>query len=387
MEEEPAPTSKGAMRQLHTKLCDLLDIRYPILQAGMGIITPYSLTATSPELVAAVSNAGGLGVLGLGLMTPDEIGQQIKKTKQLTSQPFGVDLLFPTLGGVGSLEQLKAQIPREYREFMARLQREFDIPSPQEPVDPQMWINMASPDIAMRQFEVLLEERVPVFVSGLGNPAPVVPRAHAQGMKVMACVGNVKTAVRVAEGGVDAIAAAGGDAGGHGGRTGTFTLIPQVVDAIHPTPVIAAGGIADGRQVAAALMLGAQGVWVGSAFLATTEAPIPQWYKDLIIRADDEGTAKSEYWTGKLMRHFKTPLGAAWETSGLKPLPMPLQGILMWDIVAGALEQGKYEHSGQLIGQGIGMTKEIKSARQVVEELVGGAIQALEIGEGAGRGE
>jgi len=140
-----------------------------------------------------------------------------------------------------------------------------------------------------------------------------------------------------------------------------------------------------GRQVAAALMLGAQGVWVGSAFLATTEAPIPQWYKDLIIRADDEGTAKSEYWTGKLMRHFKTPLGAAWETSGLKPLPMPLQGILMWDIVAGALEQGKYEHSGQLIGQGIGMTKGIKSARQVVEELVGGAIQALEIGEGAGR--
>lgn len=374
------------MERLHTELCDLLDIRYPILQAGMGIITPYSLTATSPQLVAAVSNAGGLGVLGLGLMTPEEISDQVRQTKRLTSQPFGVDLLFPTLGGVGSLEELKAKIPQEHRGFVEQLQRQFGIPSPREPVDPQMWINMASPDIAMRQFEVLLEERVPVFISGLGNPAPVVPRAHAQGMKVIACVGNVKTARRVAEGGVDAVIAAGWDAGGHGGRTGTFTLIPQVADAVRPTPVIAAGGVADGRQIAAALMLGAQGVWVGSAFLATEEAPIPRWYKDLILHADDEGTSKSEYWTGKLMRHFKTPVGAAWETSGLSPLPMPLQGILMWDVVAGALEQGKYEHSGQLIGQGIGMIREIKPAKRVVEELVAGAIQALEGGTEAVKG-
>jgi NAD(P)H-dependent flavin oxidoreductase YrpB (nitropropane dioxygenase family) len=374
------------MKQLHTGLCDLLDIRYPVLQAGMGIITPYSLTATSPELAAAVSNAGGLGVLGLGLMTPDDISLQVRHTKRLTSQPFGVDLLFPTLGGEGTLDDLKAKIPREHRAFVERLQRDFGIPSPQEPVDPQMWINMASPNIAMRQFEVLLEERVPVFISGLGNPAPVVPRAHAQGMKVIACVGNARTARRVAEGGVDAIVAAGWDAGGHGGRIGTFTLIPQVADAVHPIPVIAAGGVADGRQVASALMLGAQGVWVGSAFLATQEAPIPRWYKDLILQADEEGTSKSEYWTGKLMRHFRTPVGAAWDTSGLKPLAMPLQGILMWDIVAGALEQGKYEHSGQLIGQGIGMIKEIRPARQVVEELVAGAIRALEGGEEAEKG-
>jgi NAD(P)H-dependent flavin oxidoreductase YrpB (nitropropane dioxygenase family) len=157
-----------------------------------------------------------------------------------------------------------------------------------------------------------------------------------------------------------------------------------VADAVHPTPVIAAGGIADGRQVAAAMMLGAQGVWVGSAFLATEEAPIPQWYKDLILQTDEEGTSKSEYWTGKLMRHFRTPVGAAWETSGLKPLPMPLQGILMWDIVAGALEQGKFEHSGQLIGQDIGMIKEVKPAKQLVEELVAVAVQALEGGEDVG---
>jgi NAD(P)H-dependent flavin oxidoreductase YrpB (nitropropane dioxygenase family) len=365
------------MKSLHTTLCDLLEIRYPILQAGMGVNTPYSLTATSPELVAAVSNAGGLGVLGLGLMAPDEISEQVVRTKKLTSQPFGVDLLFPTLGGVGSFEELLAKIPDEYWRFVEKLQREFGIPPPREKITPAQWINMASPALVMKQFEVLLEERVPLFVSGLGNPAPVIDRAHQQGMKVMACVGNVKTAKRVAASGVDAIAATGWEAGGHGGRIGIFTLVPQVVDAVHPIPVVAAGGIADGRQVAAALMLGAQGVWVGSLFLATEEAPIPQWYKALILMADDEGTAKSASWTGKLMRHFHTPITDAWAQSGLKPLAMPLQGMLMWDIVAGAIEAGKYEHAAQLIGQGIAMTKEIKPARCVVEDLVQGALATL----------
>lgn len=370
------------MKDLHTPLCDLLGIRYPILQAGMGIITPYSLTATSPELVAAVSNAGGLGVLGLGQMLPDQVREYIRATKKLTSQPFGVDLLLPTLGGIGTLEELLTQVPEPHRAFVNQLRRRFGLPELAERPDPTIWINMASPDIAMRQFEVLLEEKVPVFVVGLGNPTPVVPRAHAQGMKVIGSVGNVKTSRRVAQGGVDALVAAGWDAGGHGGRTGVFTLIPQVVDAVRPLPIIAAGGIAHGRQVAAALMLGAQGVWVGSAFLATPEAPVPQWYKELILQADDEATSKSEYWTGKLMRHFRTPLGEAWQTSGLEPLPMPLQGILMWEIVSAAIEGGQFQHSGQLIGQGIGMIKEITPAAQVVKKLVAEAVTGLEEAQG-----
>jgi nitronate monooxygenase len=365
---------------LHTELCDLLGIQYPIIQAGMGMLQPYvPPVSTSPELVAAVSNAGGIGILGPSGVSPEEVAEYIKKTKALTDKPFGVDLIFAgSLSGtaVGNMQDLKNQIPPEYKALLKNLREKYEIPEVE--VEPTIWRTMLDPKIARKQFEVVLEEKVPVMVSGLGTPPFVVSECHARGIKVLSAVGNLKTACRAAELGVDAIIVEGWGAGSHSGRIDNLVLIPPVVDAVKPIPVIAAGGIADGRQVAASLMLGAAGVWIGTRFLATPEAAIPDWYKQLIIQAGDEGTQKNAYWTGRLNRHYKSPVDEALETSGLKPLPMPLQGILTFDFMAGAIKAGKYELSGQLMGQGTAMIKELKPAAQIMAELVTEAVTALD---------
>jgi len=210
------------------------------------------------ELVAAVSNAGGLGVIGAAMLDPRSLRQEIRKVRDLTDKPFGVDLL------------------------LAR-----DWPGQGEMI------------------EVICEERVPVFASGLGNPAPYVEKLHQAGVTVMAVVGNVRHARRVAEGGVAFVIAQGTEGGGHTGRIATMALVPQVVDAVRPTPVLAAGGIADGRGLVAALALGACGVWVGTRFVATREALAHDNYKRKILEASEEATVVTRCFTGKDCRVIK----------------------------------------------------------------------------------
>ena len=366
---------------IHTKLCDMLDIEYPIILAGMG-------GYAGPTLAAAVSNAGGLGVMGCTGFPIDTLVDMIRKTRSLTSKPFGVDILMPLpVGDLGSESAMKIELPAKQVEFVNQLKREFGVPEPEQSRSADFF----NVEHAKREIEICIEERVPVFVSGLGNPASIVPQAHAQGMKVIACVGNVRNARRVAEGGVDIVVAAGHEGGGHTGRIGTMALVPQVVDAVYPTPVVAAGGIADGRGLAAALALGACGVWVGTAFLVCPEAHVDaiemglmaQWetdyWKQKIIEGTEEDTVVTKSYTGKTMRNLKNKWIDAWGRPDAPPtLPMPLQTLLCWGAMEGAREAVVKDILLSPTGQIAGMIKETKTAKQVVDDMVEGAVRVLE---------
>jgi len=376
---------------LRTPLCDLLGIEYPVILAGMGAGSGGSALA---ELVAAVSEAGGLGVLGAAGLSPAQIHEQCAKVRSLTKKPFGVDILLPgntaeappAANGSGGAPEGGPRspldlLPPQYKEWVDNAIEHFGLqPPPPPPPSPPARDQAATGDRRSRelqQVEAILEERVAVFASGLGNPAPYVQRFHDVGTKVIALVGNVKNARRVAEGGADVVVAQGYEAGGHTGRVGTFALVPQVVDAVAPTPVVAAGGIGDGRGVAAAIALGAQGVWVGTAFLATYEANVLPELKERIVNATEEDTRVTRLYSGKTMRNINNPLIEYWEESGLPALPMGLQGIVSGRVTAAARASGHPELTMNPAGQIAGMIKRVRPAREVLEEMVDGAARVL----------
>ncbi len=372
-----------ARYSLHTRICDILGIEYPMILAGMGPTAGRGggAAATAP-LVAAVSNAGGLGVLGGAGSTPEQLQEEIRKVRSLTDKPFGVDLLLPsnlvrqpagTNGGSGNGSDWRAQIPREYWDAIAGLKAQFGIPDVQRE-------GPAPSGGAWRiedQVQVVLDERVPVFASGLGNPAPYVPRCRELGIRVIALVGNVKNARRVADAGADIVVAQGHEAGGHTGRIGTLALVPQVVDAVAPVPVVAAGGIGDGRGLAAALALGAHGVWCGTAFLATEEANIAPLQKQKIVEANEEDTRVTRLYSGKTMRNITNPLIEAWEALNIRALPMGLQGLLIADLLAGIRAAGKEELLMNAAGQIAGLIGGLRPAKAVLDEIVDGAAAVL----------
>jgi nitronate monooxygenase len=363
---------------LRTPICDLLGIDYPILLAGMGPTVGGQGSAATAPLVAAVSNAGGLGVLGGAGFGPDALREEIRQIRELTSRPFGVDLLLPAnaynAAAAADAGDWREQVPSETWQALARIRAQFNIPD----VQAERPAGRAGRSWSVQdQIEVVFSERVPVFASGLGNPAPYVQRAQAAGIRVIALVGNVKNARRVAEGGVDIVVAQGTEAGGHTGRIGTLALVPQVVDAVAPTPVIAAGGIGDGRGLAAALALGAAGVWCGTAFLATREANIYDWQKRRIVDATEEDTRITRLYSGKTMRNVTNPLIEAWEASGAKALPMGLQGLLIADLIAGVRQSGQDELLMNAAGQISGMITQLRSAAEVVDAMVEGAVRVL----------
>lgn len=364
---------------LRTQIGDMLNIEYPVLLAGMGPTAGggRGSAATAP-LVAAVSNAGGLGVLGGAGFGPDALREEIRRIRSLTEKPFGVDLLMPSnavrvesTNGDGAPDW-RAQVPAEYWEAIGELKRQFGIPEVEAPrtAGGARWR-------VEEQVEVVLDERVPVLASGLGNPAPYVPRCRELGIRVIALVGNTKNARRVSEGGVDIVVAQGTEAGGHTGRVGTMALVPQVVDTVAPTPVVAAGGIADGRGLAAALALGAQGIWCGTAFLATQEANIDDWQKARIVNATEEDTTVTRLYSGKTMRNITNPLIQAWEALSIKALPMGMQGLLIADLMAGIREAGKDELLMNAAGQAAGLISTLRPAGDVLQGMVEEAAAVL----------
>ena len=362
--------------ELRTPLCDLLGIRYPILLAGMGgrrnLVVP-------AELVAAVSNAGGLGVTGLTDLAPEEIRRSIRRIRELTDKPFGIDLLLPASLedlDAGSLDEARRRLEREYprhAEFVRKLAEEFDLPQVRS-------VNqfIMSPRTIREQVEAVLEERVPLFAVALGDPGWVVPRARAVGTKVLGLVGSVRHALRHREAGVDLIVAQGYEAGGHVGSVGSLVLIPEVVDAVSPTPVVAAGGIVDGRGVAAALALGAQGAWIGTAFLLSEECGTFDAHKHAIIEAHTEDFVVTRVYTGKTARDVRNVIIERWERSGLPPLPMPLQGILFRDFLAAAEQARRYDLINNPAGQGGGRLSAVRPAREILEGIVRETIEVLE---------
>lgn len=322
---------------LCTRFCELVEVQYPICQAGMGFVAP-------GRLAAAVSAAGGLGVIGAGTMTAAQLREEIHRVKDATDKPFGVDILF-------------AQIKAEKTDQVVRYTDEVD-----------------------KQIEVVLAEKIPVLISGLGTPAGMAPDAHAQGMVVMSLAGNVKQAKRLAADGVDIIIAQGHEAGGHTGRVGTMALVPQIVDAVR-VPVLAAGGLADGRGLVAALALGASGVWMGTRFVASEEALAHNNYKNKIVEIDEEGTVITRCQSGKPCRLIRNRFTDSWEGREHEILPFPLQMIKVGrEAAMKARYEGKVEEGGMAAGQISGMITNVKPAGQIVLDVIAEALAVLEEG-------
>jgi len=308
---------------IRTAMTELLRIEHPIILAGMGNVS-------LAEIVAAVSNAGGLGVLGGGLLPPEDLRRQIRRTKELTSRPFAVDLLVAE--------------------------------------------NMPGVDELLR---VLYEEEVRIFVSGLGNPGSLAEEMKAHGMTVIAMIGNTKHARRCAEAGVDALVAQGTEAGGHTGRVATFPLVPAVVDAVRPLPVAAAGGIADGRGLVAALALGAAAAVVGTRFVATREAGGHAAYKQRIVSATEEDTLITKAYTGKSCRVIRNPYAESWIGREAEIEPFPVQMMKNWDKMQAAVEGGDTDVGIMPAGQASCLIHEVESAEDVVRSMMAEAEQVL----------
>jgi enoyl-[acyl-carrier protein] reductase II len=312
---------------LSTPLCNILGIEVPILLAGMGGVS-YA------ELCAAVSNAGGLGTLGMAGRSSSEIRDEIKKTRDLTDKPFGVDLL------------------------------------------------AAVPESLERTADIIIEGGAAVFVSGLGVPPPhLVKRFHQAGLKVMNVSGTVRHARAAEAGGLDAVVAQGTEAGGHTGRIAGLALIPQVVDAVK-IPVAAAGSIVDGRGLAAALALGAQGAWIGTRFIASREAHAGAMYKQVIVDANDEDTIITRCYSGKPMRVHKNEYVADWERRPQDIQPFPAQAMLSSQAgvmggIGGQIEGLNIDRSAFAMGQGSGAVHDVKPAGEIVRDIVAEAEDVL----------
>lgn len=370
---------------LNSRICDLLKIEYPIVLAGMG-------GASVPALAAAVSNAGGLGVLGAAACAPERLREWIRQTRALTAKPFGVDTLLPASVRRGKPPQIGAALAdpmalaAEYREFaedfMARegLAR-ADGDGERRAIggrDAEGGPPLFSKEFFEAQMEVVIEEKVAVYAAGLGNPGPWMDRLHANGTVVMAVIGKVKHAQQVVESGVDVIVAQGHDGGGHNSPIGTISLIPQVVDAVGDrVPVLGAGGISDGRGVAAAFMLGAEGAWVGTAFLATEEAGIEDFQKEAIVDGGDADTVVSRSITGKPARMIRNKWADAWVAAGKEPLPMPYQSMISGPVMAAGIQARRKDILPGFAGQGIGLIHAVRPAAEVMADLVSEAERAL----------
>jgi enoyl-[acyl-carrier protein] reductase II len=314
---------------IRTRLCDLLGIEHPVIQASIG---PWS----SAELVAAVSNAGGLGSVGTALQTAEDLRRQLSRVRELTDRPFAIN-----------------HTARPFNE----------------------------------EAFVLSLQAGPKLVSfALGDPGDLAKRAHDAGILFMQQVHTVGQAYRAAERGVDVIVAQGSEAGGFGGTVGAMALIPQVVDAVSPIPVVAAGGIADGRGLAAALLLGAQGVNIGTRFLASTEATVPDDWKQKILAADSEDAIKVEFADhvfprptreggyGTRPRVLRTPFVEDWNRRGDE---VEAEAERLGAELAAAIRQGRAHELVPFTGQTAGQIHEVLPVGEIVRQMVAGAEEAL----------
>jgi NAD(P)H-dependent flavin oxidoreductase YrpB (nitropropane dioxygenase family) len=366
---------------VHTSLCDRLGIEFPI----------FAFTHCR-DVVAAVSNAGGFGVLGAVGFSPEQLELECKWIDDhVGDKPYGVDLVIPQkYEGMGELDpakleaQLEAMVPLRHREFAAKLLADHGVP--ELPLDEKHHSLLGwTAATATPQLDVALRhDKVRLIANALGTPPKdVIDRVHESGRLVAALCGRVHQAVRHKEAGVDIVIAQGTEGGGHTGDIGSMVLWPQIIEAVAPTPVLAAGGIARGSQVAAALALGAEGVWTGSLWLAVEEAEAEPAQLDSYLRATSEDTVRSRSWTGKPCRMLKNDWTEAWAAEDAPdPLGMPLQGMVTMEAIA---RTSRYAASGQAqkvafnpVGQVVGMMKDVRSCREVILELAQEYVDSVE---------
>lgn len=309
---------------LHTPICDLLGVEHPVLLAGMGGVS-YA------EVCAAVSAAGGFGSLGMAGISPRGIAEQMARVRELTDKPFGVDLL------------------------------------------------TAQPESLTSSVDVIIEGGARAFIAGLGVPIAIVDRLKTAGIVVMCMAGNVRHAIKAVEAGCDVVIAQGTEAGGHTGSVASVALWPQVVDAV-PVPVIAAGGLFDGRGLAAALAFGCAGVWMGTRFIASTEAHAGDPYKAAILAMSESDTVVSRAFTGKTLRAIANETTKEWEGKTALPFAAQVMHSAQHNLlgpIAGITENVDPATQCLAAGQGGGAIHDILPAGDIVRRIMAEAEAVL----------
>jgi len=351
---------------MKTRICDTFGIEFPIFAFSH-----------CRDVVAAVSRAGGLGVLGALAFTPEQLEIELKWIDEhVDGKPYGVDVVMPisSVGGEGAQEpDFQAMIPQAHRDFVESVMDRYGVPKLPEDAPAPMALLGWTYDNARPQVDIALSHPIKLLASALGPPPPdVTQKAHEQGVIVAALVGSAQQAIKQKEAGVDVIVASGYEAGGHTGEVASMVLVPEVVDAVAPTPVLAAGGIGSGRQMAAALALGADGVWTGSIWLTVKEADTADFLVDRMMHATSRDTVRSRSMTGKPARQLRTAWTDAWEAPDSPgTLPMPLQYMLTAEAQA---RMRRYPQARDLattpVGQIVGRMNSVRSTRDVIYEMV-----------------
>ncbi|GIU89749.1 MAG: monooxygenase [Acidimicrobiia bacterium] len=362
---------------MRTQLADEFGLEFPIFAFSH-----------CRDVVAAVSRAGGMGVLGALYFTPDELEMELKWIDDhVDGRPYGVDLVMPAKvelpEGVdaSNLEAtLEESIPAAHREFVEKVLAEHGVP-PLPDDAPRGHHLLGWTDATARpQLDVALAHDPALLVNALGPPPPdVVETAHARGIKVAALASSPRHAEKHRSIGVDIVVAQGTEAGGHTGEISSIVLWPQVVEAVAPAPVLAAGGIAHGSQIAAALAMGAQGVWTGSIWLTVAESDMTPLVVEKLLEADSTRTVRSRVMTGKPARHLRSAWTDAWERPDSPGfLPMPLQFMLVSDAYSRIARAQNRELASMPVGQAVGMMNRVRPVRDVMMQLVEEYVEASE---------
>lgn len=337
-----------------------------------------------PAVAAAISRAGGFGVLGAVRYTaPDELKRDLDWIEaHVDGRPYGLDVVMPAKKVEGVTEaDVEAMIPEGHRRFVRDTLAKHGVPELAEGEASGWRITGWMEQVARNQLDVAFDYPIRLLANALGSPpADVIARAHDQDVLVAALAGSARHALKHQDAGIDIVVAQGYEAGGHTGEIASMVLTPEVVDAVAPLPVLAAGGIGSGQQVAAALTLGAQGVWLGSIWLTTTEADLhsPALTRKLLAAGSGD-TVRSRALTGKPARQLRTEWTDAWDDpAGPGPLPMPLQGLLVAEAVS---RIQKYEVDpllGTPVGQIVGRMNSERSVQAVFDDLTRGFEQAVD---------
>lgn len=367
---------------MKTDICKKLGIEYPI----------FAFTHCR-DVVVAVSKAGGIGVLGAVGYSPEQLKEELDWIDQhIGEYPYGVDTVIPQkYEGMDEknpeqlLESLQKMIPDGHRKFVEDLLSANGVPEAPETNGPKGGLLGWTEATAEPQIEEALKhQNVKLIANALGTPpADMIKKIQDKGVLIGALCGKIKQAVAHKEAGLDFIIAQGGEGGGHTGEIGSIVLWPQIVDAVDGLPVLAAGGIGNGRQMAAAMSTGVQGVWCGSLWLAVEEAAAQPAEKDSYLNATSEDTIRSKAWTGKPARMLKNKWTEAWENpENPDPLPMPLQGMITFDAMrrtsmyagSGNTQEVSFNAAGQVIGQ----VKQIESVKDVIFRIINEYLDSIE---------
>ena len=365
---------------MKTAICEMLGVDFPLVAFSH-----------CRDVIAAVTRAGGFGVLGATAFTPDQLELELKWIDEHTDgKKYGVDVLIPenlSIKGEKGVTYgtLESRIPQKHKDFANELMRKHGI-EPSQSIEgvrrrpSEAPISMMQEN-ALKLLEISFSHRIGLIANALGvPPQSMIDMGHKHGVPVAALVGAPEHAVRQVQAGVDIIVAQGGEAGGHTGEVATIVLIPEVLRAIKPirnVPVLAAGGIMTGRQMAACIAMGAAGVWTGSVWLATHESETTEIFREKMIEARSRDTVRSRCRTGKPTRQLRSAFTDAWEgPESPGPLPMPMQSLVSEPTLAAAqlaAEKGNKkarELVTYFVGQGVGLVHSVKSCRTVVQEFM-----------------